>query len=185
MNRLRKLIAAALVIAALTAAGIVLAIVVSPDHDEIPNNVLSSDDTVIVDVSLSPTTALLSGIAIQPGDIITGTATVTNTDPLNTVTTSISVTHAAANALTAALVLNVSVGDCASGPFVNADGTAIGTPLFHGPYDTAGELATFSTTTGGGAWPLCFSLVLPSGVDFVSVANLSDTSTVVFDTTMP
>lgn len=69
---------------------------------------------------------------------------------------------------------------------VNADGSAVGapTPLFHGSYSTQGPLASKGIGAAG-AVKLAFSVVLPSSVDFTTVATLSDTAVLVFDTTSP
>lgn len=177
-EKMKRILGLGMGIAALVAVGVVFAVFLTPDHDEIPTNVLTADSELIVDVAVSPVTALLTAPAMQPGDVISGQLNLNSGNPV-AIFSHISITHSAPTQLTTELVLAIVDGVCGA-PGINPDGTASGTNIFLGPYNTAGNLVTKSIPASSGI-SVCLWVGLPAGVDFSTVQSQTDTSTIVID----
>ncbi|KKL57692.1 hypothetical protein LCGC14_2232830 [marine sediment metagenome] len=167
---------------ALAGAGIVLAAVFSPDHDELDQNVLTSDSAVTLNLIVEPATALLTAANMAPGDNVCGIVRLTTSQSF-VIETAVSVEHLAPSAFADELILNIRENNtCALA--VNPDGSpTLGTNLFHGPYTDVGTMMSTIVPAAGGERTLQFTVVLPNTIpDFATVASQSDTATIVFDT---
>jgi hypothetical protein len=173
-----KKLAGILSVSALIGAGVVFAILATPDHDEVPTNVISADSEAVIDLSVTPTSALLTATAMGPGDVVQGQMNLTNNTSI-AVFVDISTTHTNPP-FAAELVMAIQPGSCGT-PGVNPDGSANGANIFFGPYSTAGVLAVWSVGAGG-VENLCLSVGMPSGILFSTVAGQSDDATIILDT---
>ncbi len=174
----RRLVAGLFVAALLVGAGAIFAIITTPDHDEVPTNVLTADTEEVINLGVTPATALLTAPAMQPGDVIQGQLNLTNSTSIG-VFVDIQITHSNPG-FAAELVLAVQDAGCGA-PGVNPDGTANGPNVFFGPYSTAGVLAVKPIGSSAAA-NLCLTVGMPSGILFSSVAGQSDDATIILDT---
>ena len=177
----RRLIAGLSVAALLVGAGVVFAIIVTPDHDEVPTNVLTADTAAVMNLGVTPATALLTATALQPGDTVQGELTLANphAEANMGAFVDISTTHTNPG-FAAELVMAIQDGACGA-PGVNPDGTANGPNIFFGPYSTAGVLAVKSVAPVTGE-NLCITVGMPSEILFSTVAGQSDDATIILDT---
>lgn len=169
--------------AGFVALGVVLAVIVLPDSDSVPDNVISSEQELVIDLSVSPASALLTGVDMQPGDIVSGTLVLTNNEAFP-VYSDLTIAVTGDAALASALVLGVKVGSpCSDGDLLLADGTVhpMATPLgYFGPYQTGATL--ISNQSVPSSRNVCFQVVLPSGVDLSTVSGQTTTSIITIDT---
>ena len=175
---MRRMLGLGLAAAVLVSVGVALAIIVTPDHDEVPTNVLTADSGVTIDLGVTPATALLTAPAMSPGDVVTGTLSLTNPSTID-VYVDVQTTHSNPG-FAGELVMAIQAGSCGVTPGINADGSAQGANISYGPYNSPGVLAIVSVGAGG-ADSLCLSVGMPSGIEFSTVEGESDDATIILD----
>ena len=180
---LTRILMTAGVLASLIAALTISSLAIFTDTQSVPANTFT---TGTIDISTSPTTALVSFGAMMPGDQVTAPITVTNA---GTAQLRYAVTSTTTEAVLAAqldLTIKSGVTTCTNGGF-SADGTVL-----YGPADlgsTGGTNVVGSPTQGSQAGDrtlnasanevLCFNVSLPSGSSN-TYQGLTDTATFAF-----
>jgi predicted ribosomally synthesized peptide with SipW-like signal peptide len=180
---LTKILLTAGVLAALLGALTISSLALFTDTQTVPANTFT---TATIDISTSPTTALVTFSAMMPGDQVTAPITVTNagTGQLRYAITS--TTTEATLAAQLDLTVKSGVTTCTNGGF-SASGTVL-----YGPADagsTGGSNIVGSPTQGSQAGDrtlnaaaneiLCFNVSLPSGTGN-TFQSLTDTATFSF-----
>ena len=179
---MKRLVMGFVVTAFLVSIGIIAAVVVLLDEDRVENNVLTADSVESIDISVLPTSAAWTNLQLQPGDIMEAEIVLTNNSPeLAYFTWEVENSN---TLLTDAVSLFVgSAGSCSGAwPFHNSDGSMVYADgdQYNGPLTAAANTTPFDIPIGDSR-ALCFSLVLPSGVDFLPLAEQTDTSVVIFE----
>lgn len=161
-------------------AVVVIGVVVVPNNSNVPDNVLTADSEIQINLGVSPASALLTASSMSPGDLVTGQLVLTNNESFS-VFSDLTIAVTGDAALASALVLGVKSASCGDGPLLTSAGTVEGaaSPLaYFGPYDTISTLMSAVTIAGTASRDVCFNVVLPSGISLASVSGLSTTANI-------
>jgi hypothetical protein len=183
LQMLTKILLTVGVLASLAAALTISSLALFTATQSVPANTFT---TGTIDISTSPTTALVSFSAMMPGDQVTAPITVTNAGTAQLRYAITSTTTEATLAAQLDLTIKSGVTTCTNGGF-SASGTVL-----YGPADlgsTGGTNVVGSPTQGSQAGDrtlnasaneiLCFNVSLPSGTGN-TFQGLTDTATFAF-----